>query len=253
MLAIPLARQFKIALVVTLIGFGLLKTLPAAACGASGASPTGVAYCSFEEHEEEIRKKWRVGAAYGFTSTRIFFGDLTLPETRQIAMGSIAYRPTRTWTIEAGLGGLIGGELQHGSEHHGFRPGLVASAAGSWRALEASGLRPFVLFTGQLSYVDTRTQMTGASKTFAYRALDLRLGALVGWSLFHSVSPYLLARTFGGPIFWTYGGESRLGTDAYKYQFGAGLSFLVAETLDVFVEGVPLGERGVTAGAGVSF
>jgi hypothetical protein len=95
--------------------------------------------------------------------------------------------------------------------------------------------------------------MVGASASVAYRALDLRLGALAGWPLFRTVSPYVVVRGFGGPVFWTYRGESRLGTDAYKYQVGAGLSLVVAGTVDVFVEGVPVGERGITAGAGISF
>ena len=253
MLAVLMARLPKSTFVIALIACVLFKALPAAACGASGAGPTGVSYCSLEEHEEEIRNKWRVGAAYGFTSTRIFFGDLTLPETRQITLASIAYRPTRTWTIEAGLGALLTGQLRRDTERYRFHPGVVAAVAGSWRALEASGLRPFILFTGRLSYLDTKTQLVDDSTTVAYRALDLRLGALVGWPLYQTLSPYLVTRGFGGPIFWTYRGESQLGTDAYKYQVGAGLSLVLAETLDVFVEGIALGERGVTAGAGVAF
>jgi hypothetical protein len=58
---------------------------------------------------------------------------------------------------------------------------------------------------------------------------------------------------FGGPVYWRYAGTAVTGTDDHHWQVGAGVSLLVARRVDVFAEGVPLGEVGVTAGAGLSF
>ena len=67
-------------------------------------------------------------------------------------------------------------------------------------------------------------------------------------------TPYLVARAFGGPIWWRIDGELVRGTDLYKYQFGGGFSFaLPSRALDVFVEGIGLGERGLAAGLGTGF
>ena len=86
-----------------------------------------------------------------------------------------------------------------------------------------------------------------------YDAFDLRVGAAVGTTLWKVLVPYVLGRGFGGPVYWRYQGASIVGTDDHHWQVGAGLSLLVARKVDVFVEGVPLGELGVTAGAGLSF
>ncbi len=52
---------------------------------------------------------------------------------------------------------------------------------------------------------------------------------------------------------WRYPGTPVVGTDDHHWQVGAGVSVRFARQFDVFAEGVPLGEQGVTAGAGISF
>ena len=42
------------------------------------------------------------------------------------------------------------------------------------------------------------------------------------------------------------------GTDTHHYQFGVGASVQLVKTLSLFVEGVPLGERAVSAGVGLA-
>jgi hypothetical protein len=54
-------------------------------------------------------------------------------------------------------------------------------------------------------------------------------------------------------VFWTYQGASEVGTDTHHYQVGGGFALLVARRVDLFVEGVPLGEQAVAAGADVAF
>ena len=63
----------------------------------------------------------------------------------------------------------------------------------------------------------------------------------------------MVVRGFGGPVYWTYQGASVLGTDTHHYQVGAGLALLVGRRVDLFVEGVPLGEQAVAGGVAASF
>lgn len=227
----------------------------ARACGASGGS-VGASACSLSEHEESLRKKWRVGASYGFTSTALrFAGETTFDTTRSVALASLDYQPTASWTFELAAGPLLGGRLETGGTRFVFRPGVVTALGASYRVLEPRGARPFVLATAQVAYVHSATRENGAGSppSVAYDALDVRLGGVVGWSLGGVVHPYALARAFGGPAFWTYGGRAVTGTDTHHYQVGAGLLVSIARRVDVYAEGVPLGEQGVTAGAGVAF
>jgi hypothetical protein len=208
------------------------------------------------EHEESVRKKWRIGASYSFASTRIrFSSDTTLDEIRTLALASLDYQPTPNWTFELAAGPLIGGRLETGAARFDFSPGVATALGASYRFLEGSDARPFVLGTAQLAYVSATTRENGTANApaVAYNALDIRLGGVVGWSLWSVVHPYALVRVFGGPVFWTYRGSNETGTDTHHYQVGAGLLVSIARRVDVFVEGVPLGEVGVSVGAGVEF
>lgn len=229
---------------------------PVMACGASGGGVAGVSACSLEEHEEETRTRWRIGASTSFTSTVIRFDADTKPEeTRDNVLLSVGYRPSRRWALEIGGGSLVGGQLRIHDVNHDFTPGLLAMLGGSWRVLDALGTRPFVLFTGQAAFIAAATRENGSTAlpSAGYHALDVRLGAAAGWTIWNALSPYAVVRAFGGPVYWQYRGASVTGTDTHHYQVGGGLAVLVARRVDAFVEGVPLGEQGVSAGAGVIF
>jgi hypothetical protein len=231
--------------------FGSLTWLgaesPARACGVTVGGAAGISGCSLSEHEEAARSKWRVGASYSFTSTAIHFsGGRRFDEERHAALATLDYRPSRAVTLEAGAGVLAGGHISTPIARYDFTPGFVSAVGASWRVLDADGAIPFVLLTGQISYATTTTQGVG------YNAFDARAGAIVGTTVLRVLAPYLVGRAFGGPVYWRYQGAAVTGTDVFHYQVGAGLSLTVARRLDLFVEGVPLGELGVSAGLGVS-
>jgi hypothetical protein len=214
----------------------------------------GASACSLSEHEESLRKKWRVGATYAFTSTAIrFTGGATFDETRHTVLATLDYQPTRRWTLELGAGPLVGGSLERGGVSFDFNPGLVTDLGASFRLLDADAARPFVVFTGQIAYATGTTHESGTSTNIAYNAFDLRLGAIAGWTLWNVLNPYVVVRAFGGPVYWTYQGDSVTGTDTHHYQVGAGLLALLARRFDIYVEGIPLGEQAVSAGVGVAF
>ncbi len=226
----------------------LCMARPAHACGVTTGGAAGITGCSLSEHEEAARRKWRVGASYSFTSTALHFsGDQRLDEERHASLATLEYEPTRTLTLQGGAGVLLGGHLTSASGvRFDFSPGFVAAVGGSWRVLDAKGAIPFVLLTLQISYASTETEGIG------YNAFDARGGVVAGTTFFSVLTPYVVARGFGGPVYWHYNGAAVTGTDLYHYQVGAGLSLILGRRVDVFAEGVPLGELGVSAGLGVS-
>jgi hypothetical protein len=225
----------------------------AEACGAAAGGAAGISGCSLAEHDaehaEDVRPKWRVGASYSFTSTGLHFGDgLRVDEVRNTPLVAVDYAPTSRLTLEAGAGPFAGGSITTPTERFALSPGFASVLGASYRVLDARGAIPFVLLTGQLSYLSSST-----SGDVGYNAFDLRLGAAVGTTLWGVLAPYVVGRAFGGPVYWRDAGTAVVGTDDHHWQVGAGLSLRVASRIDVFAEGVPLGEQGFSAGAGVAF
>jgi hypothetical protein len=227
---------------------GALAPREAHACGAGAGGAAGISGCSLAEHEEEARPKWRVGAGYAFTSTGLHFSSgLRVDEIRSSSVAVVDYSPLRRLTLEAGAGALLGGSITTPAGRYALAPGLASALGGSWRLLDSDGAIPFALVTAQLSYVSS-----SAPQGTGYNAFDLRLGAAVGWTLWHALTPYVVGRAFGGPVYWRYQGAAITGTDDHHWQVGGGVSLRIGRG-DVFAEGVPLGEQGVTAGVGFSF
>ncbi|MGH7269850.1 MAG: hypothetical protein ACREJ3_05410 [Polyangiaceae bacterium] len=222
---------------------------PAQACGAGAGGAAGISSCSLAEHEEDARPKWRVGAGYTFTSTGLHFGNgLRVDEVRESSIIALDYAPSRRLTLEAGAGPFFGGSITSPTARDTLSPGVAAVLGGSWRLIDADGAIPFVLLTAQLSYVSS-----SAPAGVGYNAFDLRFGSLVGWTIGHVLTPYVVGRAFGGPVYWRVLGTAIVGTDDHHWQVGAGVSLPLSRRFDLFAEGVPLGEQAVTAGAGFSF
>jgi len=226
----------------------------AEACGASVGGAAGLSACSLEAHEEETRPKAHASVIASYTSTVLHFsGDRRAEQARFVGLGALELRPTRTFSVLFGAGPIAGGHLDTGGARYDISPGFAGAAAASWRVLDAAGARPFVLLGGQITGVATTTHPTGPDTAgTGYEALDVRIGATAGWIVTTWFAPYAVARTFGGPIAWRVDGEAVSGTDAYHYQLGAGASFLIGRSVDVFVEGVPLGEQGASLGIGAT-
>ena len=239
-------------LLFTGVALGVCAPARAYACGAGAGGAAGISGCSLAEHDEELRPRWRVGLGYAFTSTGLHFtGGLRVDEIRNSTVVSLDYSPLRNLTFEGSVGPFLGGSITTPTGRDSLGPGVVSGLGASWRVLDADGAIPFVLLTGQISYISS-----SAPEGVGYNAFDLRLGAAVGTTLWnaqaHALTPYVVGRAFGGPVYWRYLGAPVVGTDDHHWQVGAGLS-LRLRRVDFFVEGVPLGEQGVTAGAGISF
>jgi hypothetical protein len=231
-----------------LILASLFTTPPARACGVSA---DGVSSCNLDEHDEDTRPHWRLGASGLYTSTALRFdGSLRGDETRLATLATAAYLPSRRVALQVGLGAALGGELAMPDGAHTFSPGPVAAIGASWRVVDA---RPFVFLTSVLSFSAATTRSPVDTGTTGYEAFDLRLGALVGTTIADVLSPFLVTRVFGGPVFWRYEGRAVTGTDTSHFQVGAGFTLAIARRVDAFAEGIALGERAVGAGLAVGF
>lgn len=247
----------------------------AAACGA--AYPGGPVMCDFPRAKEGTegarlveRPVARVSTSYSYTNTTLslmgtdgaasrhadlvrhaVFGAVEIPLSRA---------PTSTFAVQVGAGGIAGGELRHAAGTESMGPGFSAFIGLASRLVDAKKYTPFVHLTLTLSgsHVATRTSASlipnAPRADERYTAFDFRAGAIVGKTFGGIFTPYAAARLFGGPVFWTLQEKSFLGTDIYKYQLGGGVSLaLFDRKVDVFAEGIGLGERGVAAGVGTTF
>jgi hypothetical protein len=219
------------------------------ACGSSG--PGGVSACSLAEHEEEARPKWRIGLSGVATSTALHLSNgMHADETRLASVMALSYAPTSRLSFDASAGAGLGGKLTLPDGAHELSVGPAFGIGASWRVVDG---KPFVILTSLVSYTSSTTRTNDAGSPVGYNAFDLRLGGIIGTTLWNRFSPYALVRAFGGPVYWRYEGSPVTGTDTHHYQAGAGFALGLTRRFDLFVEGVPLGEQAVAAGLALAF
>ena len=136
-------------------------------------------------------------------------------------------------------------------------PGWEVTGSYSRRLLDGRGSKPFLLLgiSGGASGAATREEVPRGPtpSTASLYAFDIRGGLTLGKTFFNALSPYAVLRAFGGPILWNYAGKTVLGSDLYHFQLGVGLVTSLPRGFDVFVEGIPAGERALTLGGGKTF
>jgi hypothetical protein len=187
-----------------------------------------------------------------YTATALSFGNgLHGDESRYATIATVAYAPTPRLTAQAGAGVTFGGQLRMPDGDYEFGAGPIAAVGVAYRIVDG---RPFLVMSSVLSGSVTTTNLSGETNARTrYEALDLRLGVVAGTTLFDVLSPYAVARVFGGPVFWRYQGRARTGTDVSHVQLGAGAALLIGQRLHLFVEGIPLGEQALSSGLTLAF
>ncbi len=162
----------------------------------------------------------------------------------QLAVGaSYERRLNERWTLQGSFAEIVWGELAQGPERFILGPGFAASFAASFLALEQGKAWPFISLSGSLAVSAARSVPT------PYVAVDLRLGAAVGYTIAQRFTPYAAVRVFGGPVFWNDGAFG----DAFHVQAGLGAVVGLPAGFDLALEVVPLGEQRATLSVGVSF
>lgn len=237
----------------------VLGAREARACGVSVGGAPGA--CSVAEHEASLRK-YRLGVSYAYTRTRIQFSNGSeIDAERDAVMATFEVKLGKRFVLSFGAGALAWGTLGAPSDKahpvREVRPGPVLAVSLAYTLVPQEEVgRPFVLLTGTFAGLITSTAPdVGRRDDVGYQAFDLRFGALVGTRVplgRVALVPYAVARAFGGPILWSMGDASVLGTDAYKHQLGGGAIVSIGP-VDAFIEGVAIGERALVGGLGVSF
>lgn len=222
--------------------------------------PTGaILSCTGEEGDAVVEPpKFRVAASMTWSATRLAFsGDdsFDADSRRRAAAASFEWRVLDGLTLTAGAGAAIDGRLTVDGVRSDLRAGPLGTLGVAYRIVEGEGWVPFVLAGGTLSAssVPTHTRFDdGRSEHARLSAIDMRASITVGEVFANTLVPYVVARGFGGPIFWTRDEADVLGTDKFHYQLGGGL-LVTAGWLDAYLELVPLGERAAIFGAGTTF
>ncbi len=205
-------------------------------------------------------QRWHVAASFGVMNTGLSGSNLpsSIGIERFAATAGLDYRLSPQTTIGGGIGAGLGGVITVGPQRFLVQPGWLLTFSYSRRILDGAGKMPFLVLgiSGGASGAGTREELApaGASpETASLYAFDVRAGVTVGKTFWSTISPYAAARVFGGPVFWSYAGQSVLAGDIYHFQVGLGMVTALPRGFDLFAEVVPLGERAVTLGGGKSF
>jgi hypothetical protein len=181
--------------------------------------------------------------------TRIRFDNDRTFELRESAATAFAgYATSSGWSFRAALGSLLDGALEDGQSMHDIAPGIVGAIGVSRHWLIGDG-DWFVTGSAGLSMAAASTQQRGSTDRQGLVAGDLRIGAIAGRTFAKLWNPYVLARGFGGPVWWNVDGADTIGSDTRHFQLGAGLSVVTPFGLTAVVDLSVLGEQAASFGA----
>jgi hypothetical protein len=170
------------------------------------------------------------------------------------------------WTLEFGAGSLLGGYLLTNATKATFTPGVIADVSLSHLIVAPHGYAsPFLLLSFTLAGVWSRTTTPDTSTEPDYLAFDFSADLAAGVSMKikrQAITPFLSARLFGGPVFWTHRSGAAdqaaqstvLGSDAYHYALGPGVAVSLERSRVGLSMGCSLlGEKNLRAGISVAF
>jgi hypothetical protein len=167
-------------------------------------------------------------------------------------VGTVGYRLGKQSMLQGSLGAVVAGELEAEGVVHDVAPGFVTSIAVSHQWLKPGAWYVVSSLAISVSTAETSANQAGNQVTGRLTATDLRLSILAGYTFNGIVSPYLLVRGFGGPVFWEDAGTNRTGTDRDHYAVGAGMVVRVGK-FGLNISGSAVGERSASAGIDFSF
>lgn len=186
---------------------------------------------------------WQVtGSVSGF-STQIDFGGVRLPVEQFATTATVGKFPTPRLGFSATAGGVLGGQI----DNRDISGGGTLVGTVSWLPVFERPSRPFVAVTGSLGVGFARAPADDLMP-HSWWAFDARGGVTVGKTFAEHWVPYVSARGFGGPVFWQHAGAGVTGGDRYHFTIGGGLIVRLPRSLDVTLEGMPLGEQSVALG-----
>ena len=195
---------------------------------------------------------WRVAAAYGWLSSELRFGDVTAPFDQRSVAVSVTRQLGRAWSVTAGAGAVVSGSINAGGVDYAMDPGWLARLGATWIPVDGSGPWPFVALSASLAASGVNTTAPDGSKA-PLTSLDAGLSVSAGKAIAGIVAPYVGAKVFGGPVFWTLGGASTTGTDVAHWQVAFGVAANLPLGIDVLVEWAPFGAHSAVGQVGFAF
>ena len=199
---------------------------------------------------------WFVGFGFSdYTAQLAFFDDSLRRLHQRAASVSVGRSVGERWLLRVSASALLTGELrgQEAAEATGKTDppladiGLGGSLAASMsRTYTFDGLDGFFLgaaYSCSVAVAEVTYRTESTSRPLV--AVDLRVGGMVGWTLWQKVTPYIAGRLYGGPVFWATrpGGKQETGSDRYHALLAAGLSVRTPTGLYISAEAAPGGEQ----------
>ncbi len=180
--------------------------------------------------------------------TRLRFdGSQHVDMTEQAVSAFGGYVTPSGWSIRATVGAAVGGTLEvDGAGAHDIQPGVVVGVGVARQWTLATSW--FVTGAATASFSAASTSSSGTTDEPRFLAGDVRGGVTAGRRIGEIWQPYVLARGFGGPVFWTIAGDDVTGTDVHHFQLGAGISVALTFGLTIVADVSMLGEQAASLG-----
>jgi hypothetical protein len=206
-----------------------------------------------DEQDENSARLWRAGAGFGvFDADLSFDGAANYELVQSVGAVSFGRMFDEGWALRASGGAIVGGTLEGEGHSYDVLPGFMANLTGSRQWLRRT--RWFFTTTLGITYSRARTrENAGSQETQTIEASDLRVGGMLGATLFDAWSPYAALRAFGGPVAWRQLGRDRTGSDRHHYAIGVGSSLALWRRLELVVDLAFLGERSLSGGFAIAF
>jgi hypothetical protein len=208
-------------------------------------APVGPTGCEGDAHDSTF-----VGTSVGVMRTHVQFdaGD-TFELIEQAATAFAGYSTPTGLSLRATIGVIIDGGLDGDGTlgSHDMGPGVVGGI-GVARQWSLGDGRWFITGSAGLSVAVASTHEAGGTDDPRFVAGDVRLGAIAGRTLAKIWSPYLLARAFAGPVWWSVDGMDVTGSDTRHVQLGAGMSVAMSSGFTIVVDVSALGEQAASLG-----
>src|SRR5206468_2439566 len=126
-------------------------------------------------------RKWRIGAAYTRTVTRIQYSDNTERDNeRNGTVITLDRQISNRVVFQAAAGALLFGSIRTPGIERTMTPGALLAVSLAWRVLDMNGDgTPFLILTGTAAGFVGATQGKNVPNG-NYEAFDVRIGAVFG-------------------------------------------------------------------------
>jgi hypothetical protein len=164
-------------------------------------------------------------------------------------VATAGYRWGQGWGARLAAGAVLTGTIEHDGRSHDVGTGWLLAASLSRSVPFAERWFASGSITVGFSSTSTREDLgAGMGERVDLTAGDVRLGAIVGVTLWERLTPYALALAFGGPVLWTLDSADIRGSDQHHYQLGLGLNAALPWNLSAMLDASLLGERALSIG-----